>query len=130
MRLGFILLVFSMILGACSLDKKARLEESIDTYVKSLRRGDEATALAFVVPEKQNEYFKNQQKIGELYISNAEIKSIFPDEQLETAIATVLLEFFPQNGSSVITQKRKFLWKYEAKAKAWLLDEAMPLGTK
>ncbi|MBN8554710.1 MAG: hypothetical protein J0L93_04625 [Deltaproteobacteria bacterium] len=130
MRYAFGLLLLSVVLSGCAFDKKARLEESIDTYVKSLRRGDEATALAFVHPDKQDQYFQNQQKFGDLYISNAEIKSIFPDEKLESAVATVLLEYFPQNGSSVMTQKRKFTWKYEAKAKAWLLDETTPLGSR
>jgi hypothetical protein len=125
-----ILFVFILALQGCSVDKRSQLEDSIDNYVKALRRGDEAGALALVHPEKQTDYYANMQKIGDFYVSNAEVRSVFPDEKMESAIATIVLEYFPQSGSSVITQKRKFLWKYEAKAKIWLLDEAGPFGTR
>jgi hypothetical protein len=113
---------------ACSVNRRESLQTTVDNYVKAIRRGDEEGILNFVKSEHSSEFYANVQKLGQIQISGLEAKTIFPDEKLESAMVTVLLEYYPQNGQSVVQSRRYLMWDFDEKAKAWFLNESTPLG--
>ncbi len=129
-KMPFHLLFLSVLgLSSCAAARQDVLKDSIDTYVKALRRGQPEVAMSYVVPEKRAEFAKNSEGIDqELFISHVELKSVSPDEKLESAVVTLLMEFYNQGSASVQIARRQFLWKFDQKAKGWLVDTASPLG--
>jgi hypothetical protein len=51
-----------------------------------------------------------------------------PDEKLERAVVTLLLEYFDQSSSTVEVAKRQFFWQYNQKSKSWEVDTRSPFG--
>lgn len=96
--------------------------------MKAIRRGDEESVVSFVKPDHMTEFYKEVQKLAQIQISSFEAKTIFPDEEMNTALVTVLLEYFSRNGDSVVQSRRYLTWVFDEKAKAWLLDETTPFG--
>jgi len=122
-RFGIVFLV-SLSLYGCA-DRRAALQNSVENYVKALRRGEPEMAVSFVKPEKRIEFAKTLEHLDtDLMVSEVELKNITPDEKLENAVVTVLMEYFDQYSSSVTTKKTSSLWKYDEKSKAWLIDSS------
>jgi len=104
------------------------LEESIETYMSALRRGDENIAISYVARPKKAEYYKNFRKLHDLNLSQAEVKTIFPADDLKSAVVTCEIEYYRSSAMSTVQERRQLLWKYDDKLKAWLLDETKPFG--
>jgi len=120
-----------MILTGCaSSAKKAGLEEATKGFARALRDGDESILLAFVHPEQRNVFAKNSAPLKDLHFSDVEVKKIFPDDKFETALVLINMEFYSQESASLMSSVRQFNWEYDGKAKAWLLKESTPFGSK
>ena len=116
-------------LSSCSVSRKAQLEKTVNNYVLALRLGDENALISYIEPSKQPVFAKKARQLEGFHISNAQIKTIFPDEEVKGAYVTVLLEYFANSGTTLMTSRRSFKWKYDEKHKAWLLDESSPVGS-
>jgi hypothetical protein len=133
MRRGFVifsLLVSSILVGCASSQKRAELEEATKTYARALKAGDESVLLAFVHPSQQQNFSKNVSPIRDLQFSDVEVRKIFPDEKFDSALVLMNLEFYSREGSSLLSSVRQFAWIYDQQAKAWLLKEPTPFGSK
>jgi hypothetical protein len=109
-------------------NRSAALQESVENYVKALRRADPQVALSYVTPEKRPEFAKTFERIDQdLMMSNVEIKSVLPDEKMENAVVVFMMEFFDQNSANLVLQRTSSLWKFHEEAKTWLLESATPL---
>ncbi len=96
--------------------------------MRSLIRGDDATAVAFVLPKHQGEFTKNLDTLRAWHVSNAEVKTIFPDEEMKSAVASVAFEFYSDADGQVKSVKRYFRWEFNEKINAWQLADGKPYG--
>lgn len=117
-----------MSLQACTVSRRETLQSTVDNYVKAIRRGDEEGILSYVKSDRATEFYRAVQELNQIQISSVEAKTIFPDEKLDSAMVTVMLEYYPQSGQSVVQSRRYLLFSYDDKAKGWFLDETSPLG--
>ncbi|MDB5038382.1 MAG: hypothetical protein JWQ35_1910 [Bacteriovoracaceae bacterium] len=126
----FLIIFVSLSLYSCA-GRREALQNSVENYVKALRRGDADVALSYVNPGQRINFEKQLAELDQrVMISQVEIKSINPDETMDNAVVTLLLEYFNQSSASVNISKTSFLWKYNTEAKAWLLDSSTPFYSK
>jgi hypothetical protein len=128
LRLSFVFLVLA--LGGCSMGRQAKLQASVEQYVKQLRLGNQSAVIGFADASVQKDFIKTAQFLDGFHISNAEIKKVFPDPELKSALVTVFLEYFPKNSYEVRSASRLYTWKYNEDAKDWFLHEKSPFGSK
>ncbi len=122
------LAAMAVLLG-CQAGRRADLESSVESYVRAISRKDTRMAMAYVSPQYQVGYQKNLHLLEGVRFSHIEVQTIFPDEKVENAVASVFVEFFSDTGSEIRTARRNFRWAYEPKIKTWVLAETNPLGT-
>lgn len=129
--LSFVFLVSSLqgLAGCASEAKKTQLENTIKAYSRALRDADGSGLLAFVHPEQQKDFAKNSRGLKGLMFSDVEIKKIYPDEKMESALVTLSMEYYSQDGSQVFSAMRQYSWAYDQKLKAWFTKEATPFGS-
>jgi len=126
--LSFVVLMMSAV-GCGSSNRGAQLEDSVRDFFNAIRRKDNNRALAFVQAEKQKEFFFNIEKADAVRFSNIKVQRIYPDEKMDEALVTVLLEYFSPNSSSLSSTKRLYSWEYNSRAEAWFVGEATPFGS-
>lgn len=113
----------------CATTKQEALKNSVETYIKALRRGDPDMAASLVIPEKKVLFSKNAERIDQdLFISQIELKGVKPDEKGDSAVVILLLEVFSHKDSSVQVARRQYLWKYNSNEKLWQVDASSPFG--
>jgi hypothetical protein len=123
----FALLIFTLLLASCA-NRSTALQESVENYAKAIRRGDPEIALSLVAPEKRDELAHAFERIDrDLMVSQVEIKSVVPDEKMENAAVTFMMEYFDQSNSNLVVMKAASLWKYDEEKKGWFLHSTTPL---
>lgn len=121
------LFAFALSLWGCS-SRSIALKDSVESYVKAIRRGDSEMALAMVHPTRREEFSKNLDRLDrDLMVSQFEIKSVVPDDKMENAVVTFLMEYFDQSSSHLVVTRSASLWKYDEKKEVWFLESATPL---
>lgn len=123
------MIFFGFLSAGCSAARKAELEKAAEHYARALQRGDENVILAFVSPSKAEEFDKNMSSLERIQLSAVEIRSINPQENLDSAVVTLFLEYYPQGAASLVSMKRRYFWKYDEKQKRWFLEESTPFGS-
>lgn len=116
--------------SCASKQRAASLESTVNSYARALREADGSLLLGFVSPEKQQVFASNSATLGSFKFSNVEVRKIFPDSQLDTALVSLSLEFFDQAGSELIETTRQYAWAFDPTKKAWFLKEATPFGSR
>jgi len=130
LRFYLLLAIVFFAFGCISLTKKAQLEEMTKMYARALQGGDQSELLNFVHPESQQQFMKNALALKGLQFSGVEVKKIFPDEKLNSAIVLMNLEYYSLEDPSLLASVRQFNWAYDQQAKLWLLKDPSPFGSR
>lgn len=123
-----LLLLIGFVLSACGAKRQAKLEDSVKDYFNAVRRKDNNAALSFVRSDKRNRFFEEIQAIEPLAISNLKVDTIFPDEDLNEAVVTALVEYYSPQSAVLSRSRRIYKWSFDSETEAWFLEEENPLG--
>lgn len=110
--------------------KRTKLEEMTQMYARALKGGEEGDLIAFVHPSAQRSFLKNSAMLKDLQFSDVEVRKIFPDEKMSSAIVLMNLEYYSIEDSRLMAAVRQYNWVYEPSAKVWLLKDSSPFGSK
>jgi hypothetical protein len=128
--LTLLILALAMTLPACansptdkSIDDKANLQVTVQTFHRDMRWRKWEAASMLVAPEKRQEFLGRYDELGEdFYISNLELKSLTRGD--DKAILDVEQESYIE--PAMIVKKKRLIEVWELRDGDWLLADRMP----
>lgn len=123
--------LLGLALVACtSAKKRAELQDNVQGYIKALKNRDEAGMLSYVHPDQQEVFYSQMSDMNRYRLADVEVRTLFPDQELKRAFASIYVELFSGASASVMNLNRTLAWQYDEDLDNWFLTESHPLGSK
>lgn len=116
--------------GCGTVQRKAKLEESVEQYARALKGAETDLLMAYVKPESQEEFSAAYDRLKGLQFSNVEVRRVFPSQDMSSAIVVMDLEYFLISEQTLMSSVRQYRWVYDDRAKAWMMADSSPMGSK
>lgn len=129
MKRFLVLLILAAVLAGCSAARiRSQLDESVDSYNKSLRLLDWETAGLFTAGPISEEFKKRAQASADVQMVDCRVVNTVYDAEKRDAVVDVEIEYYKNFSPVVKTLLDRQKWKYldEKGTKGWRLTSLIP----